>query len=63
MSSNVQGVIGKNQLSPNRIEKIKQIVFNHFPLETGEVYEKAWSSCRKAIDEHSRKLLLTEKKK
>ena len=51
-----QGVMGKKQLSPNRIDRIKQIVFNHFPLETGELEEKAWSSCRKAIDEHSRKL-------
>ena len=61
MTSNVKGVLGKKQLSPNRIEKIKQVVFNHFPLETGETYEKAWSSCRNAIDENSRKLIQSEK--
>ena len=61
MSSNVQGVLGKKQLSPNRIERIKQIVFNLFPLDTGEGYEKAWSNCRKAIDENSRKLIQVEK--
>ena len=32
-SSNVKGVLGKKQLSPNRIEKIKQTAFNHYPLE------------------------------
>ena len=61
MGSNVKGVKGKKQLSPNRIERIKQIVFNHFPLDTGEEYEKAWSNCRKAIDENSRKLNQIEK--
>ena len=61
MTSNVKGVLGKKQLSPNRIERIKQIVLNHFPLETGETCEKAWSSCRKAIDENSRKLIQSEK--
>ena len=62
MTSNVQGVMGKKQLSPNRIDRIKQIVFNHYPLETGEEYEKAWSSCRKAIDENSRKMKQNQKK-
>ena len=60
MTSNVKGVLGKKALSPNRIERIKQIVFNHFPLETGEKYEKEWSNCRKAIDENSRKLKQVE---
>ena len=60
MTSNVKGVLGKKALSPNRIERIKQIVFNHFPLETGEKYEKAWSNCRRAIDENSRKLKQVE---
>ena len=62
MTSNVKGVLGdKKQLSPNQIERIKQVVFDHFPLETGETYEMAWSSCRKAIDENSRKLIQSEK--
>ena len=61
MTSNVKGVLGKIQLSPNQIKRIKQVVFNHFPLETGEICKKAWSSCRKSIDEHSRKLIQSEK--
>ena len=61
MTSKVKGVLGKKQLSPNQIERIKQVMFNHFPLETGESYEKAWFSRRKAIDERSRKLIQSEK--
>ena len=57
-NANVKGVLGKKALSPNRIERIKQIVFNHFTLETGEKYE--WSNCRRAIDENSRKLKQVE---
>lgn len=57
INSNVKGIKGKNQLSPNRIKRIQQVVFNHFPLETGEKYEKAWSSYHRAIDENARKLI------
>ena len=58
MSSNIKESTGGKA---TRIERIKQIVFNHFPLETGEGYEKAWSSCCKAIDHNSRKLIETKK--
>ena len=61
VSSNVKGVLGKEQLSPNRIEKIKQTVFNHYPLEYEE-QGRAWANCIKAIDEAGRKLNLNMKK-
>ena len=62
MSSNVKGVLGKKQLSPNRIQKIRQTVFNYYPLEGFEDHEKAWANCRRAIDEAGRTLNQNMKK-
>ena len=43
----MKGVLGKLQLSPNQVEKIKPTVFNHYPLEGYEEQEKAWANCVK----------------
>ena len=55
-TSNVKGKVGKNQLSPTRMEEVKKAVFHHFPLEGWENEKDAWADCIGAIDEAGRKL-------
>ena len=55
-NSNVKGVVGKSQLDPKRLIKIKESVFQIWPCETGETQSSAWNQCCKAIDEAGRRL-------
>ena len=59
MVSNVNGKAGKEQLSPNRMEQVRVIVFNHYPVEGWETEKDAWADCVRAIDEAGRKLKKT----
>ena len=52
----MKGKVGKNQLSPTRMEEVKKAVFHHFPLEGWENEKDAWADCIRAIDEAGRKL-------
>ena len=49
MTSNVKGVLGKKKLSPNWIEKIKQVVFNQFPLETVKLMKRPGPAAEKPL--------------
>ena len=53
---NVSGACGKPQLDPDKIEFIKRLSFEHFPLSNSENSHKAWQDCVKAIDSASRSL-------
>ncbi len=54
--SNVGGKLGKKQLDPQRISRIKEATFQTYPLETGETMLGAWGLCTKSIDESCRRL-------
>ena len=41
-SSNVQGKLGKNQLDSTRMTAVQQVVFQIYPLGTGEKESTAW---------------------
>ena len=51
--SNVAGKLGKLKL---KIEYVKSLVFQHFPLEENEKQETEWPLCVVAIDEKNRRL-------
>ena len=53
--SNVRG-IGKKQLNPGIVERIKDATFQQYPLETGEKVKQAWAVCVRAIVESGRRL-------
>ena len=55
-SSNVRGVLGKNQLDPLKIAEIKKVAFHHYPLVGSETEKQAWTDCIKSIDEKGRRL-------
>ena len=52
--SNVNGRAGKKQLSPNRMEQVRVVIFNHYPIEAWENEKDAWADCVRAIDEPGR---------
>lgn len=52
---NVNGVRGKLQVDPVRINKIMELVHQNFPAAVAE-RDVMWRNCRKAIDSYLRKL-------
>ena len=56
---NVRGPRGKLPLNPEKINKIKEIVFRFFPASLSQ-QELLWRDCGKAIDAYlcNRKVLL-----
>ena len=50
---NIRGVGGKLQLNPEKINKIRDIVFRFFPAALSH-QELLWRDCRKAIDAYLR---------
>ena len=54
--SNVRGKNGKRKLSPRKIQKIYQAVFQMYPCSHKESEKGAWAECIKAIDEANRRL-------
>ena len=51
MKSNVNGVLGKEQLNPEKLTLVKEATFQMFPCDVGEREDYAWRMCCKAIDE------------
>ena len=58
---NVKGVGGKLPLNPEKIFKIKEIVFRFFPASLSQ-QELLWRECQKAIDAylHNKKTVLCQ---
>ena len=56
LTSNVNGKAGKKQLSPNRMEAVREAVFRVYPLDAREKEKDVWPDCIRAIDEAGRKL-------
>ena len=54
-TSNVRGVLGKRQLDPNRLEKIRIATFQNYPCNAGEKEECCWRDACKAVDESCRR--------
>ncbi|XP_031554391.1 uncharacterized protein LOC116291361 [Actinia tenebrosa] len=54
LGRNVEGVRGKKALDPIRIQKIKSLMMQFYPVPPME-QESAWRDCRKAIDSFLRK--------
>lgn len=49
--SNVKGVLGKEQLNPEKLTLVKEAMFQMYPSDVGEREDYAWRMCCKAIDE------------
>ena len=54
--SNVRGKNGKKKLSPKRVAKIHDAVFQMYPCSQKECPKAAWTECIRAIDESNRRL-------
>lgn len=50
---NVRGVGNKEALNPDKISKIRELVFRYFPTSVSQ-QENLWRDCRKAIDSYLR---------
>ena len=61
VTSNVRGSHQKHKLSPKRMLKIKNAVFEIYPLTQRETEKEAWADCVRAIDTSNR--TLSRKKK
>ena len=57
--SNVQGVLGKSQLDPDKINYIMKVTFGMYPLGSKESEAIEWSNC---ISEINRRLNNTKNK-
>ena len=55
---NISGVRGKKQLDIAKVNKIKEIVHQFYPVPAAEALE-TWRNCRKAIDSFLRKTYKT----
>ena len=53
--SNVKGKLGKQQLPPKRMEKVRKAVVEQYPVEGFENEKDTWADCVRAIDESGRK--------
>ena len=62
ITSNVRGKNNKPKLSPNRIKKIYDAVFQMYPVSQKENEKDAWTECVKAIDGANRQLKRTKGK-
>jgi hypothetical protein len=54
--SNVNGVLGKSKLDPDKIQYIKKVTFRIYPVSAKESEATEWSNCISAIDEVNRRL-------
>ena len=63
ITSNVRGKNNKPKLSPNRIKKIYDAVFQMYPVSQKENEKNAWIECVKAIDGANWQLKRTKGKK
>ena len=61
--SNVNGVLGKSQLDPDKVAYIRKVTFRIYPLSSKEIEASEWSNCIAAIDEVNRRLNNTKKNK
>ena len=59
--SNVNGVLGKSQVDPDKVVYIRKVTFQIYPLSSKEIEASAWSNCIAAIDEVNRRLNNTKK--
>ena len=54
--SNCSGVRGKSRLDPGRLNAVRSLVYEHFPMKQGENEDQDWrKECIKAIDEKLRR--------
>ena len=61
--SNVNGVLGKSKLDPVRVQYIRKVTFQIYPVTSKESEAVEWSSCISAIDEVNRRLNSKKNKK
>lgn len=61
--SNVNGVLSKSQLNPDKVAYIRKVTFRIYPLSSKEIEASEWSNCIAAIDEVNRRLNNTKKNK
>ena len=54
--SNVNGVLGKSKLDPDKVKYIQKVTFQIYPLSSKESKATEWSHCISAIDEVNRRL-------
>jgi mevalonate pyrophosphate decarboxylase len=59
IQSNVMGTRGKRQLSPKRMQIVKNLAFKMYPAENEKELELFWKKeCVKAIDSKNRKVFI-----
>ena len=61
--SNINGVLGKSKLDPDKVKYIKKVTFQMYPLSSKESEATEWSNCISAIDEVNRRLNNSKNKK
>lgn len=55
-ASNCSGARGKSRLDPGRLNAVRSLVYDHFPMKQGENEDQDWrKECIKAIDEKLRR--------